>query len=287
MSKTRSVWLQEITWQEVAQYLLEDDIALFPVGSTEQHGPAGPLGVDSYAAIALAEAAARKAGVLVAPPLWFGDSPHHLGFPGTISLRTEVLAEVVKDVVRSLARHGFRKILIINGHKSANLPGLITACRYLHEFELPDVMMVLADPMYLARGIAGIKEAKEHHAGDLEISHVMHAFPGLVREDRLTEGEVPLKSVLSPLSHDDLLAGGGDSVEVFWNSREQKAFAPDGSFSRSAAASAEKGRVYHEYMVERLLEVISWLRAYSGPVGACAGPAGTGAAGGSEAGREE
>lgn len=263
----RSHRLQELTWEEVADYLLSDEIILVPVGSTEQHGPAGPLGVDSYAALALAEDAALGAGVLVAPPLWYGDSPHHLAFPGTISLRTETLAEVMKDVIRSLARNGFTKVVIVNGHKSANLPGLVTACRYLHEFELPDVRLVLVDPMYLARGIARIKEAKEHHAGELEISHVMYKFPGLVREDRLTDHEVPLRDVLSPLSQDDLLAGGGDSIEVFWNSREQRRFAPDGSFSRSAGASVEKGRIYHEYMVKRLIEVVEWLRTYEGPGG--------------------
>lgn len=48
----KSVWLNELTWEDVAEYLKTEDIIIFPVGSTEQHGPAGPLGVDSYAAIA-------------------------------------------------------------------------------------------------------------------------------------------------------------------------------------------------------------------------------------------
>ena len=174
MAETRSVWLQELTWPEVAAYLESDDIAIFPVGSTEQHGPAGPLGVDSYAAIALAEDAARATGVLVTPPLWFGDSPHHLDFPGTLSLSTETLVAVAKDVVRSLARHGFRKVLVINGHKGTNIAGLTTALRSLHQNELPGVLMALADPMYLARGIAHIKGAPEHHCGELEISHVWY-----------------------------------------------------------------------------------------------------------------
>jgi creatinine amidohydrolase len=161
----RSVWLQELTWEDVAAYLKQEDIVIFPVGSTEQHGPAGPLGVDSYAAISLAEDAARQAGVLVTPPLWFGDSPHHLDFPGTISLRTETLVEVIKDVVRSLARHGFRKVIVVNGHKGANNPAIITACRSLRQVELPYVLLALVDPMYIGKGIAHIKESVEHHAG--------------------------------------------------------------------------------------------------------------------------
>ncbi len=65
MAQLESVWLQEHSWEEVADYLKEEDIILCPVGSTEQHGPAGPLGVDSYAAISLAEDGAKQAGVLV------------------------------------------------------------------------------------------------------------------------------------------------------------------------------------------------------------------------------
>src|SRR5918999_3595347 len=103
--------IQELTWQEVGQYLEHDDIAIVPIGSTEQHGLAGTLGVDTYVAIGLAEDAARRAGGLVAPPIWYGESSHHLAWAGTISLRQETVVAVVKDVCRSLARHGFRKLI--------------------------------------------------------------------------------------------------------------------------------------------------------------------------------
>jgi creatinine amidohydrolase len=261
------VWLQELTWEDVAEYLKENSIAIFPVGSTEQHGPAGPLGVDSYAAIALAEDAARETGVLVTPPLWFGDSPHHLDFPGTISLSTETLVAVTKDVIRSLARNGFNKIIVINGHKGTNLAGLTTACRALHQFELPDVLLALVDPLFLAKGIAHIKDAAEHHAGELEISHVWYKYPHLIKADKLTSEAVDMEHLMSPFAHNDLFSKKGDSIELFWNSREQKQFAPTGSFSDSSKASPEKGRLYHEYMVHNLVEFINWLRKHDGPIG--------------------
>ncbi len=263
----RSVWLQELTWEDVADYLSKDDIILFPVGSTEQHGPAGPLGVDSYAAISLAEDAAKQSGVLVTPPLWFGDSPHHLDFPGTISLRTETLVEVTKDVIRSLARNGFRKIIIINGHKGANNPGIITACRSLRQYELPNVLLALADPMYLGKGIAHIKEAVEHHAGELEISHTWYKHPHLIKEDKLQTDHIELEPILSPFVHHDLFGKSGDNIELFWNSSEQKTFTPSGSFSDSSKASPEKGKKYHEYMLNNLVKFIEWLREYKGPIG--------------------
>lgn len=267
MEERKSVWMQELTWEDVAGYLKKDEIVICPIGSTEQHGPAGPLGVDSYAAIALAEDAARESGVLVAPPLWFGDSPHHLDFPGTISLRTETLVAVAKDLIHSLARNGFKKIIFINGHKGTNNPALIIACRTVHQYELPDVMLALADPLYLGKGIAHIKEAVEHHAGELEISHVWYKHPHLIKKDKLTDQSLDLKPILSPFTHNDLFMGGGDTIEVFWNSREQKAFTPSGSFSDSSRSSPEKGRKYHDYMVKNLVKFIEWMRSYDGPVG--------------------
>jgi creatinine amidohydrolase len=267
MDALRSVWLQELTWEDVADYLVNNDIILFPVGSTEQHGPAGPLGVDSYAAIALAEDAALQAGVLVAPPLWFGDSPHHLDFPGTISLRADTLRAVTQDVIRSLARNGFKKVIVINGHKGANLPALKIACRELHQEELSDVLISLVDPMFLGKGIGHIREAVEHHAGELEISHVWYKHPHLIRPEKLTSEAVDLEPALSPFVHKDLFGGGGDTIEVFYNSKEQRTFAPKGSYSDSSKASPEKGKTYHDYMVKNLVRYIQWLREYEGPVG--------------------
>lgn len=266
-SQLNSVWLQELTWEDVADYLKEEDIILCPVGSTEQHGPAGPLGVDSYAAISMAEDAAKKAGALVTPPMWFGDSPHHMDFPGTVSLRTETLTAVARDMIHSLARNGFKKIIFVNGHKGTNNAALITACRSVHQFELPDVLLALVDPMYLGRGIAHIKEAVEHHAGELEISHVWYKYPHLIKAEKLVSEQIDLEPILSPFVHQDLFAGGGDSIEIFWNSREQKKFAPKGSFSNSTKASPQKGQKYHEYLVNNLVRFIDWLREYEGPIG--------------------
>lgn len=267
MSELRSVWLQELTWEDVADYLQEKDVILFPIGSTEQHGPAGPLGVDSYAAISIAEDTAKKTQVLVAPPLWYGDSPHHLAFPGTISLTTETLVAVAKDVIRSLAKHGFKKIILINGHKGTNLAALTTACRNLHEYELPDVFLALADPLFLAKGISHIKESVEHHAGELEISHVWHKYPALIKADKLPDTQVNVKEIMSDFMHSDLFGKGGDSIEVFWNSAEQRKFAPTGSFSDSSKASPEKGKIYHEYMVNNLSNFVEWLKKYDGIIG--------------------
>ena len=255
----KTVWLNEMTWQEVDEYLKRSQVVLVPVGSTEQHGPAGPLGLDTYAAIALAEDAARKTSVVATPPIWFGDSAHHLGFPGTVSIRTETLAAYVSDVARSLARHGFTKILIINGHRGANLPALHTAVANLKEFELPDVFFAVIDPIGIAGNSAEVRQAKEHHAGEMEISHIMHKFPGLIRKDRIPPGESDLESRYSRYVKTDIFAGGV-GMDIPFSSREERAFAPTGASSDATKASAEKGRQYHDQMVAEIVELIEWLK---------------------------
>jgi creatinine amidohydrolase len=166
-----------------------------------------------------------------------------------------------------LAGNGFKKFIVINGHKGANNPALITACKSIHQFDLPDILISLVDPLYIGKGIADIKDAVEHHAGELEISHVWYKHPHLIKADKLPDKPVDMKSILSPFSHNDLFFGSGDSIEIFWNSKEQKAFTPSGSFSDSSKSSPEKGQKYHDYMVQNLVKFIDWLRQYKGPVG--------------------
>jgi creatinine amidohydrolase len=263
-----SVWLHELTWEEVASYLRRRDTIIVPFGTTEQHGPAGSLGLDGYVAIGLAEDAAKRAGVLSAPPVWYGDSSHHLAFPGTISLRTETVMQIVYDIVRSLARHGFKRILLLNGHKWTNLPALTSAARNIREFELPGVLTAVADPMYLARGIAGqIKEANEHHAGELEVSQVLYKFPHTIRTDRFSDAACDFEQSLGPFGTSDLFGGERDTIEQPWTSWDQKRMAPTGQFSSNLAASSEKGKQYHDYLVDRLVEYLNWWQSYKGPLG--------------------
>lgn len=268
MKKLSSVWMQELTWQDVDNYLKKNDIVIIPAGSTEEHGPAGPLGVDSYAAIALAEDAAKKANVLLTPPIWFGDSSHHMAFPGTISLRPSTLMEVIKDVARSLAKHGFRKILIINGHKMSNLPSFNLAVKELHEYEYPNIFFAVIDPWKIGRKIsAEIKSTNEHHSGELEISHVWYKYPHLIKKDKLTSNKVNFNTVFGKYSNDDLFGPGGEIIDIPWNSKEERFFTPSGAISASKNASPKKGKAYHDYMVNIIVDFIDWLRKYKGPIG--------------------
>ena len=104
------------TWQEVEDYLRRSAGIIVPIGSVEQHGPNGLIGTDHLCAEVVAKGVGDAIGCAVAPTLAYGMSQHHLGFPGSATLRPSTLMLVVRDVVLSLAVHGFRQFFFINGH---------------------------------------------------------------------------------------------------------------------------------------------------------------------------
>lgn len=120
-------FMPHMSWAEVEEALKETDMVILPVGSIEQHGKHLPLGTDSYIAVELSKLIAQKADVLVAPSVLAGLSEHHMGFPGTLTLTPETFEAVVYESALSLIQHGFRKIMILNGHggNSASVENII------------------------------------------------------------------------------------------------------------------------------------------------------------------
>jgi creatinine amidohydrolase len=105
----------EMNWMQVEDYLRRDDRAVVPIGSTEQHAGLS-LGVDCILSERVSVEAAEPLGVPVFPTLNDGYTPYFTAYPGTVSLRIDTLIALVRDVLDSLQRGGFRRILIVNGH---------------------------------------------------------------------------------------------------------------------------------------------------------------------------
>ncbi|HSB68650.1 MAG TPA: creatininase family protein [Candidatus Methylomirabilis sp.] len=121
--------ISEMNWMQVEAYLKRDDRCLLPLGSTEQHAFLS-LSVDSILAERVALEAADPLGIPVFPVLAYGIAPYFRAFPGTVSLRVGTYVAVVGDILDSIAGHGFRRILIVNGH-GGNAPAQSLAVEWM------------------------------------------------------------------------------------------------------------------------------------------------------------
>lgn len=107
--------ISDMNWMDVEKRVAVDDRCILPIGSTEQHAQLS-LCVDSILAERVSLEAAEPLNVPVFPVMPYGLAPYFAGYPGTVTLRVETLVSVIRDVVASLERSGFRRILIVNGH---------------------------------------------------------------------------------------------------------------------------------------------------------------------------
>ena len=120
----------DLAWPEIKRAAAERRVILLPIGTTEQHGPHLPLAVDVLTASTVCDEAAKRIpdDVLVMPSIWYAFNEHHMDFPGTITIEGQHFIDYVTDVGVSVARHGFRKVVLINGHGS-NVPFLDIVAR--------------------------------------------------------------------------------------------------------------------------------------------------------------
>ena len=119
----------DLNWMQVEEYLKTDDRAVIPLGSTEQHAYLSLL-VDTLIPEKLAREAAEPLGIPVFPVLPYGVSPYFTAFPGTVSLRVETYVSLVRDLLDSLSRGGFRRIVFVNGH-GGNAPAASFASEWV------------------------------------------------------------------------------------------------------------------------------------------------------------
>lgn len=178
--------LEEIGWPDVAEYLQRDDRLIMAVGSTEQHGRHMTFASDVWVPWEIAIQLSTRTGVLLAPPLNYGMSLHHLGFPGSLSLRPQTLASVIVDLLESAYEHGFRRILILNGH-GGNLAAIqVALADALHDLHGLDAR--LASWWHLPEVDAIFEEAfpgeSGSHADPGETSMILAIRPDVVRLDR-------------------------------------------------------------------------------------------------------
>ena len=243
--------LAKMTWPEVEDILKETDIALVPIGSTEQHGPALPVDNDAYSAteltLKLAEKIWSKKKVIVTPSITFGYSPHHMDFKGTITISESTLANIIIDVCKSLAHHGFKKIILVNGH-GGNETALSNA---LHEMRgVVDAKIFAVD--WWSMAIDKIKEVATppfYHACDMETSLAWHLEQRVLDDKRVDE---PGRSIVPGFIEPNMLA----SPPRASTSYVMKDVTDSGVVGYSTKATKEKGKQVADVVLDRLEQFI-------------------------------
>jgi creatinine amidohydrolase len=184
--------VEEILWAnhtrgEFPEWASRGTVVIVPIGSTEQHGLHLPEDTDQRTVEYVSREAARRLDVpvLVTPTIPFGVSPHHMMHPGTITLTVETTMRVLKEVCRSIAAHGFERILILSGHGgNGNTVGAV-ALELKHELKQQVDAFNWFD--LVQDKIDAITEGPCHtigHAGEAETSAILFTAPRLVRTER-------------------------------------------------------------------------------------------------------
>lgn len=249
------ILLAKMTWRDVEKRLTESNVAIVPVGSTEQHGPALPVDNDAFTSYTIAVMAAEKVSdyvkPIVTPPIPYGVSEHHMGFPGTISLAPELLTDLVTDVCRSLSRHGFKKIVVLNGH-GGNDDALHTAIYRLKRET--DAFVCLVSWWEMVMDV--IRENTDSpffHADETETS-VALALNQLVKSDKLTR-TIPITKMPEYIKPD--FFASSPSVRVPWDMRE---LTSSGVVGDATKASKEKGERIVKATTDRLGDFLRALK---------------------------
>jgi creatinine amidohydrolase len=253
--KTKKVLWQQMRRPELEDAMREKAVVIVPVGSTEQHGPHLPVDTDIHQAFEIAVRAAQAVEgfrVVVAPPIWSGFSPHHMGFVGAISLRMQTFANLITDVCASIYAHGFRKIVLLNGH-GGNM-GVLTSTAM--ELSRRDISVAVITYWRLIDH--ALKEVGESplggmaHAGEAETSLQLYLRPELV-ETSFTPAEY--RKPIANLGVPDMRSPS----KVFFGMDDFRRDTMHGVAGDPNFANAEKGQKFLEAAVE---QVVTFLREF-------------------------
>ena len=251
----RSVLFSDLRWPELKALAHEETIVIVPVASIEQHGPHLPVVTDTMLAREVARRAAeisvKTTPTLVTECIWTGLSEHHMAFGGTVTLDFSSFLQVIGGVVRSLHRHGFRKICLLNAHG-----GNIAALRTVVEELTRELGLNLVCATYWALGADALAKHLERqkgirHACEAETSMMMAIAPDLVDTSKFDEAACP-----DPRDVD----GAFDDSAYRWVSFADKT--PSGALGDPRTASTAKGEILlntaANEVASRLLEASFW-----------------------------
>lgn len=237
-----------LTWAAMNEAIAAQKVVLLPTGSTEQHGRHLPLDVDVFLCESICLEAGRRAPdkILVLPPIAYGLNLHHIDFPGTIHIEPDIFIAFCLNVTKSVAYHGFEKILLVNGHGS-NTP-LIDLVARKTVLETNSLCGALG---YFALAMDVFNQIKETevmaHADEFETSLYLHLAPERVQMDKAAEDD----DVRGQFVSSDSVYSNPVRFNDYWSRWTQL-----GVHGDPTKATAEKGKAIFEAAVTGLTAVV-------------------------------
>ena len=259
MASVREIYrYDELTWPEVNEAIGMGKIPILPTGSVEQHGHHLPLKVDHLCATAVATEAARLKPEfsLVLPPVNYGYLHHVMDFPGSLNIHYEHFIQYVLDICKSLAYHGFKKIILVNGHGSnQNLVDMV-ARRVIVETDASCVFcgwwqLLKVHPDFDSQWRESVFPGGCSHAGELETSMMLHLAPESVRMEKIKSEIAKYNQTGSKYIWGDLFGKGAMGL-IEWTSQ----YSDSGVMGEAEKATAEKGKIVFEEASRNLAEFI-------------------------------
>jgi len=253
MSAAAEYRYERLTWEEMNEAIAARKVVVLPTGSTEQHGPHLPLDVDAFLVESVCLELGRRAAdrVLVLPPVPFGLNRHHIDFPGTIHIEPETFIAFCLCVTKSVAYHGFEKILIVNGHGS-NTPLVDLVARKT----VLATQSLCAAVNYFSLALEAFGRVQQTpviaHADELETSLYLYLAPERVRMHKAVAGSDVVGKYMTSDSTSPYVR-----FNDYWGR-----WTNVGVHGDPTAATAEKGKVIWEAALAGLIELVDEFRAW-------------------------
>ena len=221
-AQTNPLWTQQkvknylphMTSPEVAALLAKTDMVIIPVASLEQHGSHLPIGTDFINTVERCKLIAQERDILVSPVLMVGQSPYHMGFAGTVTLKAETIIQVHREAVESLIKHGFKRFIIMNAHGGNRAISTFIVDQINQTTAGVAVSFDEAVSPFMEPSSVAASTVLDRHGGTEETSNSLYLMPDLVQLDKAVAAELTLPDHLRDMLP-EVVAGDPTALRLF------------------------------------------------------------------------
>jgi creatinine amidohydrolase len=239
-----------LTWKQVDRLPRESTLLVLPTAAIEQHGHHLPLATDTLINNLLLgkalELVSPDLHVYALPPVCYGKSNEHLGFPGTLSVSAQTFLSLVRDLGASIAASGFKKVVLYNTHGGNTSLVDVLARDLRAEFGLR-TFSLFGSAGAAFEGVSQQERTYGFHAGEIETAYLLHATPELVHAEQYTS------NYIARVDQHELLKPEGSSANFAWLTRD---IAPSGVMGDPTPATAENGERWANEAAARIAEIL-------------------------------